>query len=337
VSSPNNSSTTQLPNRLSAAAAVSVTAALFLSFPPLAMADEGASDGSGTTEGGTTDVGTATGETDTTGTTPASGSAAAADQIGEAIGSLVKSIFGNGRTSTPTPAGSAALDPSTAPVEAAAPAKPVAPAALAEAAPAPVESAAAPEAAALAAPDAAAPTPADPWADLINWWRGCTCEHEVEPPPPPPPPPDEEEEGWGIPIGYPGVPRIRTNKKGCGPYVPGLAVPPAPPGVVPPPVVPPVPPPLGGAPLVGGGGAPVFLAGGGGPAVFAPATYDEGLTFLTGDEEDNQPSALPIVVSSIIVSVGGGYILWRLNAERPAGRHRRHGTSDRRLGGRVRS
>ncbi|HET6731348.1 hypothetical protein [Mycobacterium sp.] len=324
----------KVPNRLSAAAAVSVTAALFLTFPPQAMADEGAADGAGAAEGGTQDAGTATGGTDTTVTTPAPGSAAAADPIGEALGSLVKSIFGNGRTSTPAPAGSGGLDPTAAPVEAATPAEPVASAAPAEPAPAPAEAAAASEAAVLAAADPAAP--ADPWTDLINWWRGCTCEHEVEPPPPPPPPPDEEEEGWGLPIGFPGVPSIKTNKKGCGPYVPGLAVPPAPPGVVSPPVVPPVAPPLGGAPLVGGGGAPVFLAGGGGPAVFAPATYDEGLTFLTGVEDDNQLQALPIVVSSIIVSVGGGYLLWRRNAERPAGRHRRHGTTDRALDGRLR-
>jgi hypothetical protein len=45
---------------------------------------------------------------------------------------------------------------------------------------------------------------------------------------------------------------------------------------------------------------------------------------------------MPIMVSAIIVSVGGGYILWRRNVERPTGRHRRHGASRRRLAGGVR-
>jgi hypothetical protein len=69
--------------------------------------------------------------------------------------------------------------------------------------------------------------------------------------------------------------------------------------------------------------------------MFTPLSYEGGLTFLTGVDEDNQTDALPIVVSSIIISIGGGYLLWRRNAERSTGRHRRHDTSHRRLGGGV--
>jgi hypothetical protein len=52
------------------------------------------------------------------------------------------------------------------------------------------------------------------------------------------------------------------------------------------------------------------------------------LTFLTGSGEDNDPYDA-IVVSAIIVAIGGGYLLWRRNAQRPTGRHRRTGASDR--------
>jgi hypothetical protein len=57
--------------------------------------------------------------------------------------------------------------------------------------------------------------------------------------------------------------------------------------------------------------------------VYTPTSYEGGLTFLTGVDEDSQPNEIPIVVSAILVAVGGGYIFWRRNVERPAGRHRR--------------
>jgi hypothetical protein len=71
--------------------------------------------------------------------------------------------------------------------------------------------------------------------------------------------------------------------------------------------------------------------------VYTPASYGGGLTFLTGSDDSNAGSEFPIVVSAFIVAVGGGYILWRRNGERPTGRHRRHGASSRHLRASVRS
>jgi hypothetical protein len=57
--------------------------------------------------------------------------------------------------------------------------------------------------------------------------------------------------------------------------------------------------------------------------VYTPTSYDGGLTFLTGVDDDRQPNEIPIVVSAILVAVGGCYIFWRRNVVHPAGRHRR--------------
>src|SRR3954447_7925404 len=90
----------QLPKRLPAVAAASVTTAFLLAFPSVALADDGTSSGSDTTGGDTSG-----GISETTGTTEGAGSTTpttASDPFGEAIGSLIKTVFGDGRTGAPT-------------------------------------------------------------------------------------------------------------------------------------------------------------------------------------------------------------------------------------------
>src|SRR4051812_31686478 len=76
----------QLPNRLPAVAAASVTTAFLVAFPSVALADDGTTGASGgDTTGGTSGTTGTTGTTEgTTTTTPTTGS----DPVGEAIGSL---------------------------------------------------------------------------------------------------------------------------------------------------------------------------------------------------------------------------------------------------------
>jgi hypothetical protein len=121
-----------------------------------------------------------------------------------------------------------------------------------------------------------------------------------------------------------------------------------PPITVPPLTFPPIviPPPITGGPTGGGGGggAPLLLAGGGAPLVgggasagspaYVQASYDDGLTFLTGladgqvhaawgqSRQSNQ--SVTMLLSAMILSAGSGFIFWRRRAERSMAGQARH-------------
>lgn len=361
----------QLPSRLPAVAAAAMAAALMFAFPAVALAD-GLDAGGDAPSGTAGDISGGAGPTEPqaeagvtaadTGTTGANPSDVAPDAEAEALATDPAVEIDPKRiepkvieSPADPPAGNALRDdgldaeveppPPPAPVETAPAVTPV-PSATGGGSDEPVRRVANPTFAATDAQAAAAPA-ANPVAQFWTLLTGCTCQIDVEVPPPAEDEDEQEQqgEGLGVPI-VPVVPRVSVTNGPCRTYAPPAAVTPAALSVTPPEEVPVVLPPtgggFGGAGAGGGGGgggggaAPIILAGGGsGSGAAAPASYG-GLTFLTGAHAalrgDNTSTGVPILASSFIVAIGGGYVIWRRNAQRPAGRHRRdrdHRRADR--------